>query len=106
MVCETQNLLTSQYPVYSEIPLNRNLYHIETSQAIYSPMQIIWMVLIDIRSLTRKGLEFFEVVQSLYLRMYLFGEFFSKQVLFLKKADNQFHIGYPLIPTRCLVCHI
>ena len=41
MVCETQNLLTSQYAVYSEIPLNRNLYHIETSQAIYKPMQII-----------------------------------------------------------------
>ena len=78
MVYETQNLLTSQYAVYSEIPLNRNLYHIETSQAIYKPMQIIWMVLIDIRSFTRKGLEFFEVVQSMYLSMYLSAEFFSK----------------------------
>ena len=34
MVYETQNLLTSQYTVYSEIPFNRNLYHIETSQLV------------------------------------------------------------------------
>ena len=59
MVCETQNLLTSQYTVSSEFPFNRNLYHIETSQVIYSPMQINWMVLIDIQSLTRKGLDLF-----------------------------------------------
>ena len=31
MVCETQNLLTLQYTVYSEIPLRRKLYHTETS---------------------------------------------------------------------------
>ena len=61
MVCETQNLLTSQYTVYSEIPFNRNLYHMETSQVIYNSMQINWMVLIEIRSLTRKGLGFFKV---------------------------------------------
>ena len=34
MVCETQNLLTSQYTVFSEKPFNRNLCHIETSQVI------------------------------------------------------------------------
>ena len=61
MVRETQNLLTSQYTVYSEIPFNRNLYHIETSQVIGNPMKISWMVLIDIQSLIRKGLGFFEV---------------------------------------------
>ena len=60
MVCETQNLLT-QYTVYSEIPFNRNLYHIENDQVICNPMQINLMVLIDIRSLIRKGLDFFEV---------------------------------------------
>ena len=27
MVYETQNLLTSEYTVYSEIPFNRSLYH-------------------------------------------------------------------------------
>ena len=31
MVCETQNLLTLQYKVYSGIPFSRNLYHTETS---------------------------------------------------------------------------
>ena len=31
MVCETQNLLTLQYTVYSEIPFSRNLYQTETS---------------------------------------------------------------------------
>ena len=31
MVCETQNLLTLQYTVYSEIPFRRKLYHTETS---------------------------------------------------------------------------
>ena len=31
MVCETQNLLTLQYTVYSEIPFSRNLYHTESS---------------------------------------------------------------------------
>ena len=41
-------------------------------------MQINWMVLIDIRSLTRKGVDFFETVQSMYLNMYLFAEIFSK----------------------------
>ena len=61
MVCETQNLLTSQYTVYSEIPFNRNLYHMETSQVISNPMQINWIVLIGIRTLTRKGPDFFEV---------------------------------------------
>ena len=30
-VCETQNLLTLQYTVYSEIPFSRTLYHTETS---------------------------------------------------------------------------
>ena len=30
MVCETQNLLTLQYTVYSEIPFRRKLYHTET----------------------------------------------------------------------------
>ena len=78
MVCETQNLLTSQYTFYSEITFNWNLYHIETSQVIYNPMQINWMVLIVIRSLTRKRLDFFEVVQSMYLSMYLFAEIFSE----------------------------
>ena len=60
-VCETENILTSQYTVYSEIPFNRDLYHTETNQVIWIPMQSNWMVLIDIRSLTRKGLDFFEV---------------------------------------------
>ena len=78
MVRETQNLLTSQYTVYSEISLNRNLHHIETSQVIYIPMQINWTILIDSRSLTRKGLDFFEVVQSMYLSTYLFAEIFSE----------------------------
>ena len=91
MVCDTQSLLTSQYTVYSEISFNRSLHHIETSQVIYSVMQINWMVLIDIWSLTRKGLHFFEVVQSMYLSMYLFAEIFSEYVLFLKNVDNQFH---------------
>ena len=54
-------------------------------------MQINWMVLIDIWSLTRKGLHFFEVAQSMYLSMYLFPEIFSEYVLFLKNVDNQFH---------------
>ena len=63
MLCETQNLLTSQYTGYSEFLFNRNLYHIETSQFIYNPMQINWMVLIDSWSLTRNGLDFFEVQQ-------------------------------------------
>ena len=36
------------------------------------------MILIDIQSLTRKGLDFFEVVQSTYLRVYLFAEIFSE----------------------------
>ena len=36
-----------------------------------------WMVLIDIQSLTRKGMDFFEIVQSMYLSMYLFAEIFS-----------------------------
>ena len=49
MVCETQNLLTSQYIVYSEIPFNRKLYHTEINQVICNPMQSNWMVLIDIR---------------------------------------------------------
>ena len=31
MVCETQNLLTLEYTVYSEIPFRRKLYHTETS---------------------------------------------------------------------------
>ena len=31
MVCETQNLLTLQYTVYSEIAFRRELYHTETS---------------------------------------------------------------------------
>ena len=31
MICETQNLLTLQYTVYSEIPFRRKLYHTETS---------------------------------------------------------------------------
>ena len=78
MVCETQNLFTSQYTVYSEILFNRNLYHMETCQVIYKPMQINWMVLIDIQSLTRKGMDFFEIVQSMYLSMYLFAEIFSE----------------------------
>ena len=65
--------LASQYTVYSEFPFNRNLYHIETSQAIYNPM-----VLKDIWSLTRKGLDFFEVVQSMYLSKYLFAEIFTE----------------------------
>ena len=64
MVCEIQNLLTLQYSVYLEIPFNRNVFHIETSQVIYNPMQIDEMVLIDIRSLSRKGLDFFQVIQS------------------------------------------
>ena len=63
MLCETQNLLTSQCTGYSEFLFNRNLYHIETSQFIYNPMQINWMVLIDSWSLTRNGLDFFEVQQ-------------------------------------------
>ena len=29
IVCETQNLLTLQYTVYSEIPFRRKLYHTE-----------------------------------------------------------------------------
>ena len=61
MVCETQNLLTLQYTVYSEIPFNRNLYHMEISQVIYNLLQITWIILIDIRCLTRKELDFFEV---------------------------------------------
>ena len=36
------------------------------------------MILVDIQSLTRKGLGFFEVVQSTYLRVYLFAEIFSE----------------------------
>ena len=82
MVCEAQNLLNSQYTVYSGIPFNRNLYHIEISQVIYNPMQIDWMILIDIRSLNRKGLEFFEVIQSMYLSMYLFAEIFLENYCF------------------------
>ena len=35
----------------------------ETNQAICNPLQINWMVLIDIRSLTQKELNFFEVQQ-------------------------------------------
>ena len=31
MICETQNLLTLQHTVYSEIPFRRNLYQTETS---------------------------------------------------------------------------
>ena len=54
------NILTLQYTVYSEIPLNKNLYHIETSQAICSAMQINWMVLIDTWSLAGQRLDFFE----------------------------------------------
>ena len=50
----------------------------ETSQVIYNPMQINWMVLKDIRSLTWKGLDFSVVVQSMYLSMYLFAEIFSE----------------------------
>ena len=50
----------------------------ETSQVIYNPMQINWMVLKDIRSLTWKGLDFSEVVQSMYLSMYLFAEIFAE----------------------------
>ena len=61
MVCETQNLLTLQYTVYSEIPINRNLYHMEISQVIYNLLQINWIILIDIRCLTRKELDVFEV---------------------------------------------
>ena len=61
MVCETQNLLTLQYTVYSEIPFNRNLYHMEISQVIYNLLQINWIILIDIRCLTRKELDVFEV---------------------------------------------
>ena len=54
------NILTLQYRVYSEIPLNKNLYHIETSQAIYNAMLINWMVLIDTWSLAGQSLDFFE----------------------------------------------
>ena len=61
MVRKTENLLTSQYTIYSEIPFTRNLYHKETSQVICISMQINWIVLINIQSLTRKGLDFFEV---------------------------------------------
>ena len=55
------------------------------------------------------------------LSMYLFIEFFSESVLFLKKVDNQFHyenawkisvvnyqflkVVYPLVPTQRLVRH-
>ena len=60
------------------IPFNKNLYCIETSQVIYNPMKINWMVLIDIQSLTQKGLDLFEVVQSMYLSMYLFADIFSE----------------------------
>ena len=74
--CETQNFLISQYTVYSEISFNRSLHHIETNQVIYNPTQINWMVLMDIRSSTRKGLDYFEIVQSMYLSMYLFVEIF------------------------------
>ena len=31
MVCETQNLLTLQYTVYSKIPFSKNSYHAETN---------------------------------------------------------------------------
>ena len=31
IVCKTQNFLTLQYTVYSEIPFSRNLYYTETS---------------------------------------------------------------------------
>ena len=31
IVCETQNLLTLQFTVYSDIPFSRNSYHTETS---------------------------------------------------------------------------
>ena len=58
MVCKNQNLLTSQFTVYSGIPFKRNLYYIENNQVIWNPMQINWMILINIRSLTRKGWEF------------------------------------------------
>ena len=53
------NLLTLQYKAYSKIPVDGNLYHIETSQAICYAMQINWMVLGHIRSLTQQGLDFF-----------------------------------------------
>ena len=61
IVCETQNLLTSQYTVYSQIPSNKKLYHMKTSRVIYNSMQINWIVLIEIQSLTQKGLGFFKV---------------------------------------------
>ena len=54
------NILTLQYRVYSEIALNKNLYHIETSQAICNTMLINWMVLIDTLSLAGQSLDFFE----------------------------------------------
>ena len=74
------NSKPDDFTMYSlfRIPFNKNLYYIETSQVIYSPMKINWMVLIDIQSLTQKGLNLFEVVQSMYLSMYLFADIFSE----------------------------
>ena len=40
MACETQNLLTSQYILSSEIPSSRNLYHTETTRLQCSASQL------------------------------------------------------------------
>ena len=40
IVCETQNLLTLQYTVYSEIPFRRKLYHTETIHLQWNASQL------------------------------------------------------------------
>ena len=40
IVCETQNLLTLQYTVYSEIPFRRKFYHTETRRLQYNANQL------------------------------------------------------------------
>ena len=57
MVCETQNLLTLQYAVYSEIPFRGKFYHTESGHLQCNVTQL--NSFIDVRGLTREGLDFF-----------------------------------------------
>ena len=55
MVCETQNLLTLQYIVYSEIPFRRKFYHTEISRLQYNANQLNGFIRRSRFNVTRVG---------------------------------------------------